>query len=48
MAQSVAETKTVTVSVNQPAKVDEVERRFSQAMPAPRKMPTLYRDIPID
>lgn len=48
MNQTVTETKTVTVSVNQPTKVDEVERRFSQAMPAPRKAPTLYRGIPID
>lgn len=48
MSQSAVETKTVAVSVNQPTKVDEVERRFSQAMPAPRKAPTLYKGIPID
>ncbi len=48
MNQSTVETKTVTISVNQPTKVDEVERRFSQAMPAPRKAPTLYKGFPID
>jgi hypothetical protein len=48
MSQTAVETKTVTVSVNQPSKVDEVERRFSQAMPAPRKEPSLYKGIPID
>jgi hypothetical protein len=44
----ITEHKTVTVSVNQPLKVDEVERRISQAMPAPYKAPTLYKGIPID
>jgi hypothetical protein len=44
----ITEHKTVTVSVNQPSKVEEVELRISQAMPAPRKAPTLYKGIPID
>jgi hypothetical protein len=44
----IAEQKHVTVSVNQPSKVEEVERRISQAMPAPYKAPTLYKGIPID
>jgi hypothetical protein len=48
MDQTAVETKTVTVSVNQPSKVDEVERRFSQAMPAPRKAPALFKGFPID
>ncbi len=48
MSQTTVETKTVNVSVNQPTKVDEVERRFSQAMPAPLKAPTLYKGFPID
>ncbi len=48
MSPTTVETKTVTVSVNQPSKVDEVERRFNQAMPAPRKAPTLYKGFPID
>jgi hypothetical protein len=48
MYQAAIEAKTVTVSVNQPSKVDEIERRITQAMVAPRKAPTLYKGIPID
>jgi hypothetical protein len=48
MTQSAVETKTVTVSVNQPSKGAEIEYRQSQSMPAPRKAPTLYKGFPID
>jgi hypothetical protein len=44
----ITEQKPVPVSVNQPQKGAEIEYRQSQSMPAPRKVPTIYKGFPID